>query len=150
MPNYKRERLNSRFSITIHRIQYSRLNKLKDTSHLQTARLIEFMQNYGHELLNSMTSWVTCNSPMIRNIISKGLELEDTTPLKDAQFPKFMRNLWTGKTRIEGLHNNLELIYTALLILMLNSLKLCLRTQVLALKKSFSKFITQNRVHAEK
>ncbi|WMV55444.1 hypothetical protein MTR67_048829 [Solanum verrucosum] len=30
---------------------------LKDTSHLQTARLIGLMQNYGHEQLNSRTPW---------------------------------------------------------------------------------------------
>ena len=29
---------------------------LKDTSHLNATRLIGFMRNYGHELLNSRTS----------------------------------------------------------------------------------------------
>jgi len=46
---------------------------LKDTSLLKTARLIGFMRNYGHEQFNSKTLWVTCNSPMLRNIISKGI-----------------------------------------------------------------------------
>ncbi|WMV23877.1 hypothetical protein MTR67_017262 [Solanum verrucosum] len=85
MPNYGRERLNSRFTITTHRTQYSKLKNfndntylkntrlrgfmrnyghelltqgLKDTSHLKTIRLIGFMRNYEHELLNSRTSWL--------------------------------------------------------------------------------------------
>lgn len=31
------------------------------------------MRNYGHEQINSMNSWVTCNSAMIRDIISNGI-----------------------------------------------------------------------------
>uniref|UniRef100_M1DFH7 Uncharacterized protein n=1 Tax=Solanum tuberosum TaxID=4113 RepID=M1DFH7_SOLTU len=100
MPNYGRERLNARFSITMTELKYLKLKNfndttnfknaqlrgfmrimsmnystqgLKDTSHLKTARLIGFMRNYGHEQFNSKTSWVTCNSPMIRIIISEGL-----------------------------------------------------------------------------
>ncbi|WMV49717.1 hypothetical protein MTR67_043102 [Solanum verrucosum] len=98
MPNCGRERLNSRFSITITRTQYLRLNsELKNfngNTRFKNARLKGSMWNYGHELLNSRTSWVTCNSPMIRNIIPKDLELEDTTPLNDTQLLEFMRNLW--------------------------------------------------------
>ena len=44
---------------------------LKDTSHLKTIRLIGFMQDYVDEQFNSRTSWVTCNSIMVRIIISK-------------------------------------------------------------------------------
>uniref|UniRef100_M1DPT5 Uncharacterized protein n=1 Tax=Solanum tuberosum TaxID=4113 RepID=M1DPT5_SOLTU len=47
MPNYGRERLNSRFSITVTRTQYSRLNN---------SELKNFNNN---ELLNSRTSWIT-------------------------------------------------------------------------------------------
>uniref|UniRef100_M1DI40 Uncharacterized protein n=1 Tax=Solanum tuberosum TaxID=4113 RepID=M1DI40_SOLTU len=46
---------------------------LKDTSHLKTVPLIGFMWNYGHEQFNSTTSWVTSDSPMIRNTIPKGI-----------------------------------------------------------------------------
>ncbi|WMV46494.1 hypothetical protein MTR67_039879 [Solanum verrucosum] len=67
------------------------------------------MQNYGHKQLNLRTSWVTYNSPMIRNIISKDLELEDTTPLKDTQLMEFMQNLWARMTRIKGLHKNIAI-----------------------------------------
>uniref|UniRef100_M1DG10 Uncharacterized protein n=1 Tax=Solanum tuberosum TaxID=4113 RepID=M1DG10_SOLTU len=100
MPNYGRERLNAMFSTTIDRTQYLELKNfndtthiknvqlrgfmrkyeheqltqgLKDSSHLKIVRLIGFMWNYGHEQFNSRTSWVTCNYPMIRNIISKGI-----------------------------------------------------------------------------
>ena len=79
MPNYGHERINARFSITIDRTQYLELKNfndtthfknahsegsygimsrnystqgLKDTSHLNTVRLIEFMRNYGHEQFN--------------------------------------------------------------------------------------------------
>ncbi|WMV19831.1 hypothetical protein MTR67_013216 [Solanum verrucosum] len=74
------------------------------------------MRNYGHEQPNSRTSWVICNSPMIRNIISKGLELEDTTPLKDTRLMEFMQNLWAWTTLLKGLHDNMELMHTTLLI----------------------------------
>ncbi|WMV57991.1 hypothetical protein MTR67_051376 [Solanum verrucosum] len=57
MPNYERERLNSRFSITMHRTQYSKLKNFNDTTHFKNAQLRGFMQNYGHEQLNSRTSW---------------------------------------------------------------------------------------------
>ncbi|WMV19383.1 hypothetical protein MTR67_012768 [Solanum verrucosum] len=59
------------------------------------------MRNYGHELLNLRTSWITCNSSTIRNIISQGLELEYTTTLKGTQLMKFMRNLWACTTQLE-------------------------------------------------
>ena len=64
--------LNSEGSCGIMSMNYS-TQGLKDTSHLKTARLIGFMRNYGHEQFNSKTLWVTCNSPMLRNIISKGI-----------------------------------------------------------------------------
>ncbi|WMV32247.1 hypothetical protein MTR67_025632 [Solanum verrucosum] len=100
MPNYGRERLNSRFSITIHRTQKFQFEDFMILPHLKNAQLIGFMQNYGHELLNSGTSWVTCSSSMILNIISKGLELEDTTPLKDAQIMKLIWNY--GHERLDS------------------------------------------------
>ena len=76
-----------------------------------------FMRNYEHELLNSMTQRYF--SKGIRNSTLKGLELEDTTSLKDAQLTKFMLNYGHGTTRLEGLHNYMELMYTTLLILIL-------------------------------
>ena len=59
MPNYEREQLNSRFSITMHITQYLELNNsrtdgVNDNTH-KNARLRAFMQNYGHELINSRT-----------------------------------------------------------------------------------------------
>ena len=65
---------------------------LNDNSHLKTARLIGFMLNYGHDLLYLGTYQLICNSHLIRNESQnrntnstlKGLELEDTTSLKDA------------------------------------------------------------------
>ena len=76
--------------------------ELKHTSQLKIIRLIGFMRNYGHEQFNSRNSCVKYNSPMIRNIISKGinksilntLEFGDTTPLNDTQYMVFMRKLW--------------------------------------------------------
>ncbi|WMV36869.1 hypothetical protein MTR67_030254 [Solanum verrucosum] len=53
----------------------------------------------------------------IRNLTLKGIELEDTTSLKDAQLTKFMRNYGHETTRLDGLHNNMELMYANLLIL---------------------------------
>uniref|UniRef100_M1DQB3 Uncharacterized protein n=1 Tax=Solanum tuberosum TaxID=4113 RepID=M1DQB3_SOLTU len=49
--------LDSEGSCGIMGVDYS-THGLKDTSHLKTTRLIGFMRNYGHELLNSRTSWV--------------------------------------------------------------------------------------------
>ncbi|WMV41689.1 hypothetical protein MTR67_035074 [Solanum verrucosum] len=66
--------------------------KLNDTTELETFRLIGFMQNYGHEQLNSRT--FEYNLKRIRNSILKNLELEDTIPFKDTQIMEFMRNLW--------------------------------------------------------
>ena len=63
---------NSEGSCGIMSMNYS-TQGLKDTSLLNTARPIGFMRNYGHEQFNSRTSWVTDNSLMIRNIISKGI-----------------------------------------------------------------------------
>ena len=54
----------------------------------------------------------------------KDLELEDATPLEDTQCMEFMRDLWAWTTRLEGLHNNIELMCTNLLILILTSSKL--------------------------
>ena len=48
---------------------------LKATSYFKIVRLIGFMWNYGHELFNSRNSWVLSNSPMVRNIISKGINI---------------------------------------------------------------------------
>ncbi|WMV50390.1 hypothetical protein MTR67_043775 [Solanum verrucosum] len=95
MPNYGCELINSRFSITIYRNQYSKLNNsvtqgLNDTTYLKNARLIGFMRNYGHEQLNSRT--FEYNLKRIRNSILKNLELKDTTPHKDTQFMEFKRN----------------------------------------------------------
>ena len=100
MPNYGREQLDACFSITIDRSQYLELKNFNDTIHFKNAqlrgfmrnyehellnsrtqrhfssqalRLIGFMRNYGHEQFNSKTLWVTCNSPILRNIISKGI-----------------------------------------------------------------------------
>ena len=67
--------LNSEGSCGIMSMNYS-TQGLKDTSHLKIVRLIMFMQNYGHEQLNSWTSCVIGNSPMIRNVISNGLETQ--------------------------------------------------------------------------
>ena len=39
---------------------------------------------------------------------------------------EFMRNLWAWTTRLEGLHNYMELMYTNLIILLLTSSKLSL------------------------
>ena len=58
------------------------------------------MWNYGHEQSNLITSWVISNNHMIsnqsqrwtRHSTLKGLELEDTISLKDAQLTKLMRN----------------------------------------------------------
>ncbi|WMV20059.1 hypothetical protein MTR67_013444 [Solanum verrucosum] len=82
------------------------------------------MRDYGHELLNSRTSWY--NLKRVRNSIlnTQDLELEDITPLKDTQFMNFMQNSWELATRIEGLNNNMELMYTTLLILILAFTKL--------------------------
>ncbi|WMV41993.1 hypothetical protein MTR67_035378 [Solanum verrucosum] len=79
------------------------------------------MRNYGYELLNSRTQRYF-SSPSCSTY--RDLELEDTTSLQDTQFIKFMRNLWALMTRLEGLHNNMGLVYTNLLILILTSLNL--------------------------
>ncbi|WMV41128.1 hypothetical protein MTR67_034513 [Solanum verrucosum] len=72
------------------------------------------MLNYGHEIFNSSTQ--RCFSKEIRNSTLKVLELEDTTSLKDAQLTKFMRNYGHETTRLNCLHNYMELMYTNLLI----------------------------------
>jgi len=149
MPNYGHERLNARFSITIDRTQILGTQELqwyysfqecstqsscgimsmnystqwlKNTSHLKTVRLIIFMRNYEHEIFNSRTQRYF--SKGIRNSTLKGLELEDTTFLKDARLTKFMRNYRHETTRLNGLRNYMELMYTTLLILWLTSSKL--------------------------
>lgn len=92
MLDYDHERLNAKFSITIDRTQYFEPNNFNDTMHFKNGQLGGFMQNYEQKLLNSRTQrhfssqgfrfmrncgqeqfnsrtlWVTCNSPMIRNI----------------------------------------------------------------------------------
>ena len=55
MPDYERERLNARFSITIDKTQYLEIMKFNDTIHFKNAQLRGFMRNYEHELLNSRT-----------------------------------------------------------------------------------------------
>uniref|UniRef100_M1DWG1 Uncharacterized protein n=1 Tax=Solanum tuberosum TaxID=4113 RepID=M1DWG1_SOLTU len=115
MPNYGCERLNARFSITIDRTQYLELKNFNDNIHLKTVRLIVFMRDYGHEIFNSRTQRYF--SKGIRNSTLKGLELEDTTSLKDAQLTNFMRNYGHETTRLDGLHNNMELMYTTFFIL---------------------------------
>ena len=92
-------------------MNYSTQGLKEDTSCLKIVQLIGFMQNYEHEILNSRTSWVTCNSPIIRNIISivirtQYLELRDTTRFNDTQFIKFMRKLWTWTIRLKGQNIN--------------------------------------------
>ncbi|WMV26415.1 hypothetical protein MTR67_019800 [Solanum verrucosum] len=79
------------------------------------------MQNYKHELLNSRTQRYF--SKGLRNSTLKGLKLEDTTSLKDAQLTKFMRNYGHETTRLKGLNKNMEIRYTTLLILILTSSK---------------------------
>ncbi|WMV25720.1 hypothetical protein MTR67_019105 [Solanum verrucosum] len=103
MPNYKRERHNSRVSITIYRTQYSKLGNsrtqgLNDTTHLKNARLIGFMRNCGHDRLNSRTSKYI--SKRVSNSILKNIELEDTPPLKNTSFIEFMRNY--GHERLDS------------------------------------------------
>ena len=53
MPNYGRERLNAIFSISIHKIEYLKLNKFNDTTHFQNVPLKGLLQKYEHELLYS-------------------------------------------------------------------------------------------------
>ena len=44
-----------------------------------------------------------------RNSTFKGLKLEDTTFMKDAQLTKFILNYGHETTRLKGLHNYMEL-----------------------------------------
>ncbi|WMV28945.1 hypothetical protein MTR67_022330 [Solanum verrucosum] len=64
------------------------------------------MRNYRHELLNSRTQRYF--SKGLRNSTLKGLKLEDTTSLKDAQLTNFMRNYGHETTRLDDLHNNMD------------------------------------------
>ncbi|WMV48006.1 hypothetical protein MTR67_041391 [Solanum verrucosum] len=64
------------------------------------------MQNYKHELLNSKGSYTSQKG--IRNSTLKGLKLEDTISLKDAQLTKFMRNYRHETTRLDDLHYNMD------------------------------------------
>ncbi|WMV15407.1 hypothetical protein MTR67_008792 [Solanum verrucosum] len=64
------------------------------------------MRNYKHELLNSRTQRYF--SKGLRNSTLKGLKLEDTTSLKDAQLTKFMQNYGHETTRLDDLHNNMD------------------------------------------
>ncbi|WMV40572.1 hypothetical protein MTR67_033957, partial [Solanum verrucosum] len=114
-PNYGLERLNARFSITIDRTQYLELKNFNDTTHFKTVRLIVFMRNYEHEIFNSRTQIYF--SKRIRNSTLQGLELEYTTSLKDTQLTTFMRSYGHETTRLDDLHNNMEFMYTTLLIL---------------------------------
>ncbi|WMV51607.1 hypothetical protein MTR67_044992 [Solanum verrucosum] len=65
------------------------------------------MRNYKHELLNSRTQRYF--SKGLRNSTLKDLIFDDTTSLKDAQLTKFMRNYGDEITRLDGLHNNMDL-----------------------------------------
>ena len=79
-----------------------------------------------------MTSWVTYNSPMIRNeyqiqcrnLTINVLKLEDIAPMKDAQFTKFMLNYRHQTIQFKGLHNYMKIVYMNLLILLFTSSKL--------------------------
>ncbi|WMV18999.1 hypothetical protein MTR67_012384 [Solanum verrucosum] len=111
MPNYGRERLNSSFSITIYRTQYSKLDEsriqgLNDTTHLMNTRLIGFKWDYRHAALNSRISLYI--SKWIKNSILKNIELEDTTHLKDTLFMEFMQNYGHDLTRLKGLNDNIN------------------------------------------
>ena len=55
----------------------------------------------------------------IRKSTLKDLELDDTTSLKDAQLTKFMLNYGHETTRLKGIHNYMELMYTNIIILLL-------------------------------
>ncbi|WMV33137.1 hypothetical protein MTR67_026522, partial [Solanum verrucosum] len=114
-PNYGLERLNAKFSITIDRLKYLELKNFNDTTNFKTGRLIVFMRNYGHELFNSRTQRYF--SKGIRNSTLKDLELEDTTSLKDTQLSTFMQSYGYETTRLDDLHNNIELMYVTPLIL---------------------------------
>ncbi|WMV25055.1 hypothetical protein MTR67_018440 [Solanum verrucosum] len=80
--------------------------RLKDTSHLKTARLIGFIWNYGHQQLNSRTLWVP--SPDVRDLflllISKlvkdcrGSLLEEAVPEVFVEAPSNGR----GRARARG------------------------------------------------
>ena len=59
-----------------------------------------------------------------RNSTLKGLELEDSISLKDAQLTKFMLNFGHETTRLKGLRNYMELMYMNLLIHLFTSSKL--------------------------
>ncbi|WMV24403.1 hypothetical protein MTR67_017788 [Solanum verrucosum] len=101
MPNDGHERLNSKFSITIQRIRYLELNNselknFNDTTHYKNAQLIRFMRNYGHELLNSRNQRYF--SSQNTQGYSKLLKLIQLRNIQDAQFVKFMRNLWERTT----------------------------------------------------
>ena len=54
-----------------------------------------------------------------RNSTLKGLELEDSISLKDAQLKKFILNYVHETMQLRGVHNYLELMYMTLLILFL-------------------------------
>ena len=54
-----------------------------------------------------------------RNSTLKGLELEGSISLKDAQLTKFILNYVHETIRLRGLHNYMELMYMTLLILFL-------------------------------
>uniref|UniRef100_M1E0P5 Uncharacterized protein n=1 Tax=Solanum tuberosum TaxID=4113 RepID=M1E0P5_SOLTU len=111
--------LNSEVSCGIMSMNYS-TQGLKDTSKI--VRLIVFMRNYGHDIFNSSNPRYF--SKGIRNSTLKGLELEDTTSLKDTQLTTFMRSYVHETTQLDDLHNNMELLCTTLLFLLLASSKL--------------------------
>ncbi|WMV33161.1 hypothetical protein MTR67_026546 [Solanum verrucosum] len=120
MPNDGRERLNSRFSITMQRTRYlelnnSKLNNFNDTTNFKNAQLIRFMRDYGHEQLNSRTQ--DFSTHVVHELNTQDLELEYTIPLKCTQFMKFIQNVW--HERLEDLHNNMKLMYPSFFILIL-------------------------------
>ncbi|WMV18522.1 hypothetical protein MTR67_011907 [Solanum verrucosum] len=72
------------------------------------------MPNYGRERLNSRLNSEGSCGIMGKNNSSHGLQ--DTTHLKNVQLIGFIRNYEHETTRLEGLHNNMELMYTTLFI----------------------------------
>ncbi|WMV54690.1 hypothetical protein MTR67_048075 [Solanum verrucosum] len=74
----------------MHRTQYLELKNSRDNSHPKTARLIGYIRNYGHELLNSRTFMEGSSGIMGMNYSTQGLN--DTSHLKIARLIRFMRN----------------------------------------------------------